>query len=132
MAARYFTLEEANAALDEVRPLAESMVSHAGALARARAHQEQLASHIAGNGGDIAPTDLAEAQDAVEREANALADAIERIQARGVQVKDVETGLLDFPARVDVLLCWHLGEDDIRFWHSPEDGFAGRKPLPYE
>jgi hypothetical protein len=132
MSVRFFTPDEANAALTRVRPLAESMVAHATALEQARAHQEELASHIQGNGGDIAPADLAEAQDAVEREANALADAIERIQAQGVQVKDVGSGLLDFPARDDVLLCWHVGEDEIAYWHGPDDGFAGRKPLPYE
>jgi hypothetical protein len=132
MAVRYFTAEQANAALAQVRPLAERMVEHAALLAGARERQEELATHIAGNGGDIAPADLAEAEDAVEREANALADAIERIQAAGAQVKDIERGLLDFPAREDVLLCWHLGEDEIGYWHSPEDGFAGRKPLPFE
>jgi hypothetical protein len=132
MAGRYFTAEEANAALEQVRPLAERMVEHAALLAQARERQEELATHIAGNGGDIAPADLAEAEDAVEREANALADAIDRIQAAGAQVKDIATGLLDFPAREDVLLCWHLGEDEIAYWHSPEDGFAGRKPLPFE
>lgn len=132
MAPRYFTAEQANAVLAEVRPLAEQMVEHAGQLAEARRRQEELATHIAGNGGDIAPADLADAEDAVEREANALADAIERIQAAGAQVKDIERGLLDFPARADVLLCWHLGEDEVGYWHSPEDGFAGRKPLPFE
>jgi hypothetical protein len=132
MPERYFTPDEANAALEEVRPLAEAMVEHARSLGEARAQQNELDSHISGNGGDIAPTDLAEAQDALEREANALADAIERLQALGVQIKDVERGLLDFPARDDVLLCWHVGEGEIGFWHSPEDGFAGRKPLPYE
>ncbi len=132
MAARFFTPDEANAALAQVRPLVESMVEHARALAAARSEREQLDVHISGNGGDIAPIDLAAASDAVEREANALADAIERIQALGVQVKDLERGLVDFPARDDVLLCWHLGEGEIRYWHGPEEGFAGRKPLPYE
>jgi hypothetical protein len=50
----------------------------------------------------------------------------------GVQVKDLEQGLLDFPSVMDgqtVLLCWKLGEKEIGFWHTPEDGFAGRKPL---
>jgi hypothetical protein len=132
MAARYFTPDEANAALAQVRPLAEAMVEHAVALGAARAHQEELNGHITGNGGDIAPSDLAEAQDAIEREANALSDAIEQLQALGVQIKDIERGLVDFPASDDVLLCWHVGEGDIGFWHGPEDGFAGRKPLPYE
>jgi hypothetical protein len=55
-----------------------------------------------------------------------------RFTAEGVQVKDMDRGLIDFPAQVegqDALLCWHVGEERIAFWHSPEEGFAGRKPL---
>ena len=51
----------------------------------------------------------------------------------GIQVKDVDRGLIDFPAVIDgqdALLCWQLGEPRIAYWHTPEDGFAGRRPLP--
>lgn len=59
-------------------------------------------------------------------------DALAEMEAIGVQVKDLDKGLLDFPCLIDgrtVLLCWKLGEKEIGFWHSIEDGFAGRKPL---
>jgi hypothetical protein len=59
-------------------------------------------------------------------------DTLGEIEEIGVQVKDLEQGLLDFPSVMDgktVLLCWKLGEKEIGYWHSPEDGFAGRKPL---
>jgi hypothetical protein len=59
-------------------------------------------------------------------------DTLAEINAIGVQVKDLDKGLLDFPSVLDgksVLLCWKLGEKEIGYWHSPEDGFAGRKPL---
>jgi hypothetical protein len=59
-------------------------------------------------------------------------DTLLEIDEIGVQVKDLEKGLLDFPCVVDgqtVLLCWKLGEKEIGFWHTTEDGFAGRKPL---
>ena len=59
-------------------------------------------------------------------------DAISEIDAIGVQVKDLEIGLLDFPCQVGeetVLLCWKMGEADINFWHTLESGFAGRQPL---
>jgi hypothetical protein len=59
-------------------------------------------------------------------------DTLAEIDAIGVQVKDLDKGLLDFPSVLDgksVLLCWKLGEKEIGYWHSPEDGFAGRKPL---
>jgi hypothetical protein len=59
-------------------------------------------------------------------------DAIAEINAIGVQVKDLDIGLLDFPCKVDdeiVLLCWKLGETSITHWHGTEEGFAGRKPV---
>ncbi len=59
-------------------------------------------------------------------------DTLDEIDAIGVQVKDIDTGLLDFPCKVDgeiVLLCWKYGEDAITHWHSVEEGFRGRKPI---
>jgi hypothetical protein len=129
---RRFTPAEANAELVHVRPLVESMVAHRRAHAEALARQEALESRIRGNGGGIPPAVLADAAAEVEREARSLARAIDVIAERGVEVKDVDEGLIDFPAvRRDetVLLCWKLGEDAIRFWHRAEDGFAGRRPI---
>jgi len=61
-------------------------------------------------------------------------DALAEIEAKGIVLRDAERGLIDFPARHpggrEVLLCWQLGEDDLAWWHLPEDGFAGRRPLP--
>lgn len=135
MPPRYFTPEEANAALEEVRPAAERMVERTRALEAARARQADLAAHISGNGGAIAPADIAEAQAAVEREAHGVAECIERLQELGCQVKDLETGLLDFPALHEgrqVLLCWRVDEEAVEHWHGPEDGFSGRRPLPFD
>jgi len=59
--------------------------------------------------------------------------ALKEVEEIGAQVKDIPTGLVDFPARLfgkDVLLCWRLGEAQVRFWHDLESGFAGRQPLP--
>ena len=59
-------------------------------------------------------------------------DTLAEIEAIGVQVQDLDEGLLDFPCVVDgtiVMLCWKLGEESIMHWHSAEDGFAGRKPI---
>ena len=61
-----------------------------------------------------------------------IRDALEKIHATGCIVKDLEVGLLDFPARIDgeeVYLCWRLGEDRIRFYHRQDEGFSGRKPI---
>lgn len=59
-------------------------------------------------------------------------DAMDEIDATGVQVKDLDIGLLDFPCEVEgqtVLLCWKLGEKAITHWHGVSEGFAGRKPI---
>ena len=132
MPQRLFTLEEAGEALEEVRPLAEQMVEHRRALAEAMERQEQLQARIGGNGGLLSPADLVEAQEEVEREAAGVAICIERINRAGAIVKDLDAGLVDFPSLRDgeeVLLCWRVGEDEIGWWHRPEDGFAGRRPL---
>jgi hypothetical protein len=132
---RHFTPDEANDALVEVRPLVEEMVERRQAHVAALERQEELEHRIKGNGGGIPPATLAESAALVDREARELARAIDAIVERGAQVKDVDEGLIDFPAlRGDetVLLCWRLGEDEIEYWHRVEDGFAGRRPLPLE
>ena len=132
---RHFTPEEANDALVEVRPLVEQMVAHRRAHVEALERQEELEGRIRGNGGGIPPATLAEASAEVETEARELARAIDEIAEHGVEVKDIDVGLVDFPALrhgETVLLCWQLGEDEIRYWHTVEDGFAGRQELPLE
>ena len=132
---RHFTPEEANEALAEVRPLVESMVAHRRAHVDALARQEELEGHIRGNGGGIPPAELAEAAAEIEREARELAGVVDDLTALGVEVKDADEGLVDFPAlRGDetVLLCWKLGEDEIGYWHTIDGGFAGRRPLPFD
>ena len=132
---RHFTPEEANAALAEVRPLVEEMVERRRAHAAALERQEELEGHIRGNGGGIPPATLAEAAAEIERIARELARIVDEIGEYGAEVKDLDEGLIDFPALrrgETVLLCWKLGEDEIRYWHGLEDGFAGRRPLPLE
>ena len=67
-----------------------------------------------------------------ERSLQEARDTLAELEEIGVQVKDLEKGLLDFPSMMDgqeILLCWKLGESEIGFWHTAEEGFAGRKPL---
>jgi hypothetical protein len=132
---RYFTSEEANAALAEVGPLVERMVAHRRAHVEALTRQEELEGRIRGNGGGIPPATLAAAAGEIESEARELARVIDEIVGCGAQVKDIDEGLIDFPALSGgetVLLCWKLGEDEIRYWHTLEDGFAGRRELPLD
>jgi hypothetical protein len=132
---RLFTVEEANETLAAVRPLAERLVV-VGELLRARqADAVALAAKVAGNGGAAAQVlALREAERQAAEHARELAALVEELHALGVQVKDVQFGLVDFPADragETVLLCWRVGEDAIRFWHGLEEGYAGRKPLPF-
>ena len=132
---RHFTPEEANAALPGVRLLVERMVEHRRAHVEALERQEELEGRIRGNGGGIPPAQLADTAAEVERHARELARAVDDIVGLGVEVKDLDEGLVDFPALhrgETVLLCWQLGEDEIGYWHSVEAGFAGRRPLPLD
>ena len=127
-----FTLEEANAALTELRPIVERMVQHRRDLTAAQTRQAELVTRIAGNGGDMVPSDLHDLAETIQREVDAISDCAEQINQVGAQVKSLEEGLLDFPAKrgeQDVLLCWKLGEDEIRFWHGTDEGFSARKRL---
>ena len=132
---RHFTPEEANAELEHVGPLVELLVAtrqeHMAALER----QEELEQKIKGNGGGIPPAELASATAEVDGVARRLAQLVDEITSHGAQVKDLDSGLIDFPARhhgETVLLCWQLGEDEIAWWHREDDGFAGRRPLPLD
>ena len=129
---RTFTLEEANAAVEELRPIVQRMVEHRRNLLAAQHRQTELLTRIAGNGGDMQPSDLREIAGAIQAEADAIADCAEQITAAGAQIKSLEEGLLDFPSLRDdeeVLLCWKLGEEQIGYWHGTDEGFAGRRPL---
>lgn len=133
MTERFFTVDEANEALAGVRPLAERMVAHRRAQAAAAAGRARVSGRIAGNGGGEAAREAASAQAELDREAEAVARCVEELTGLGVQVKDLDRGLVDFPAiRGDevVLLCWHVGEDEIAYWHGEHEGFAGRRALP--
>lgn len=132
---RHFTPDEANAALEHVRPLVEQLVAQRAEHVAALERQEELERKIRGNGGGIPPAQLAEATAEVEAVARRLAKLVDEINAHGAEVKDIDTGLIDFPALRNgetVLLCWRLGEDEIGFWHGTDDGFAGRRPLPLD
>ena len=135
MADRYFTAAEANELLPEVRPLVERMVAHRRSLALATVRHARIAATIASNGGGVRPHEVDRLQERIEAEAAEIVACVEALQALGVLVKDLDEGLVDFPALrgdEEVLLCWRLGEDEVAFWHSIEDGFAGRRPLPLE
>jgi hypothetical protein len=132
---RYFTPAEANELLTDVRSLAERMVAHRRGLAVATVRHARIAGKIAGNGGGVRPHEVDELQGTIDAEAAEVMACVEELQALGVVVKDLDEGLVDFPAlrgEEEILLCWRLGEDEVGFWHPADEGFAGRRPLPIE
>jgi len=130
-----FTPEEANAALGEIRPLVEELVAHRTEQRRLEGLRLELATKIAGNGGAIDAQAVGEAEQAEHRERVGIARCVNAIHTRGAIVKDLDEGLVDFPALregEEILLCWRLGEDEVAYWHGLEEGFAGRKRLDLE
>lgn len=122
---RYFSLDEANAALKTLRPLVGEMLAIRQELLFIQPDVERILRKAQGNGGGRVAS---QAVAYFER----LEELIGRIQEMGVELKDINSGLLDFPAMRDgreVYLCWRYGEEEIRFWHEIDAGFAGRQPL---
>ena len=134
MAERSFTPDEANNALPEVRTVAERLVTVRTRMRELERTQGELVTAIGGNGGGYAATDLNEAQSELGGLTEAAIACVERLEELGVVLKDLDLGLLDFPSLRNgeaVLLCWHVGEDAVEFWHGQEDGYAGRKPIDW-
>jgi hypothetical protein len=129
---RHFTLAEARAALEELRPVAERMVELHTALAAAVGRLRELRAKVAGNGGGLDRRALSRADAEAEQLTAAVEACVARIQDAGAQVKDPALGLLDFPSLRrgrEILLCWHVGEAELAFWHGLDEGYAGRKPV---
>jgi len=116
---RVWTVEAANAALPRVREVLERIRER---VAAARQEREGAAERVEGNGH--APAVKA---------GRGLRAAVEELTDQGIVLRDVDAGLVDFPARLadgrEYLLCWVLGESEVAFWHWPDAGFAGRRPL---
>lgn len=122
---RVFTLEEANRLLESLRPVVARMVEARDRILSLRPGLEPMMEKSGGNGGGRSASEILEALDSIRR-------AIESIQAQGVLVKDVNTGLIDFPSHREgrlVFLCWRHGEDQIAYWHELDSGFAGRQSI---
>jgi hypothetical protein len=130
---KIFTLDEAQSLL----PVLESLLKRAMEDKRSAQTVESgltgLAQRIYLSGGmKVNTTEVAKQRSEMEDHLKRVRESIAEIDAIGVQVKDLDAGLLDFPCRVDdqvVLLCWRMGEPAIEHWHTVEAGFQGRQPL---
>ncbi|MGI9145885.1 MAG: DUF2203 domain-containing protein [Chloroflexota bacterium] len=130
---RTFTREEAEVLLPEVdRLLGEAQILSQN-LTRAERDAETAERKVRAN-GKVQPQATGDSPEAARRAvARQLALRVERIQQMGIVVRDVQSGLIDFPSVRDdrvVQLCWRRGEPlELRWWHEVEAGFAGRQPL---
>ncbi len=125
-----FRLDEANALVPRLQILMERL--QRGAL---RLHDEMsdLARTTGVEVAALTPEELLRQRPAARVLVEELDAVVQEIEASGAHLKDVQLGLVDFPAEMGgdvVYLCWQFGEPEIGFWHRMEDGFAGRKPLP--
>jgi hypothetical protein len=127
---KLFRLEEANAFVPRLQIQMERLQRSALRLhdemsALARETGQELAS--------LTPEDLLRQRPAARLLVEELDDIVHEIEASGAHLKDIQLGLVDFPAERDgqvIYLCWQFGEPEVAFWHEVEGGFAGRQPLP--
>ena len=130
---RLFTLTEAERTRREVEPVLVEAIELRKKLAPLVEELGAISARIQWVGGSVVPYEkTARMRFEHDKLAESLKASLERIQSTGCLIKDLDTGLLDFPAIInneEVYLCWRLGEERIRFWHRQNEGFAGRKPL---
>jgi hypothetical protein len=122
MAEREFTVEEANALLPAIR---ESLERIRAARQVVLDGGERIRRNAPTNGGGREGKEYWEALATLRRDVESLND-------QGVILRDPESGLIDFPSRREdrqVFLCWQVGEASVAFWHGPEGGFSGRRPI---
>jgi len=133
MADRTFTLQEAQTLLPVLESLLRTAIDGRKFIESVDNEFQELAHRVFLSGGlFINIVSLARRKAEREKTVQRVKDAVAEIDAIGVQVKDLDIGLLDFPCEVDgrtVLLCWKLGEKEITHWHGVSEGFAGRKPI---
>ncbi len=131
--ARYFNFEQASGLLPEVERLLRAAVEARARYAEAETTLEALRQRIQTMGGvSVDREGVGHLQESRGRAAESLQAALQDLSELGVQVKDLHTGLVDFPTLYrgqEALLCWKLGEDSIAYWHGVNDGFQGRKRI---
>ncbi len=126
---RLFTLAEANAMLATVRPLLEGLAEAKRGLDAVHNQLLRISPKMRENGHRLEALGL---EDQMERLVDRLSRGIRDLELMGVEIKDLDSGLIDFPSlyhgRV-IYLCWRLGESEIAYWHEITTGFAGRRSV---
>ena len=126
---RFYDIDSANARLADLRPVLEQLKADRDAVAEA---QSELVRFSQSNGDPRHSAGVQERQERVRELVRRMRHAVARIEDWDVTLRDIETGLVDFPALATgrpIWLCWRFGEDEIGWWHEQSTGFDGRKPL---
>jgi hypothetical protein len=121
---RHFTREEANALLPQLTTLLSQLRDAKDELTDTEAH-EALSEAAPTNGGGEEGRQVGVAFLEVRR-------LLETVEQAGIVLRDIDRGLVDFPALLDgreIYLCWEAGEDEVAYWHELEGGYGGREPL---
>lgn len=128
---RHFTVDEANALIPTLTPVLEDLREVRLRMLRAMAEVRRFSARAAQNGhGEN--TGVFDRENDLERIQENLRDHLRYLEGLGIELKDVEEGIVDFPTRMygrDVYLCWRLGEERVSHWHDRDSGFAGRQQL---
>ena len=128
-----FTLDEAEALLPILESLLRTSIEGKKVIESLEEEYNEFRHRIFLNGGmSIDIREAARKRATYDKTVQQVRDAVAEIHAIGVQVKDLDIGLLDFPCELDgevILLCWKYGEKGISWYHSIDSGFAGRKPI---
>ncbi len=123
--AEYFNLEKANQVVVQIRPMIAELLELRSEITEKQPQAWPMIEKAAGNGGGKVASELVLSFNRIEK-------LVRAIQMTGAILKDINSGLVDFPALREgreVYLCWRYGEPDIQFWHDIEAGFAGRQPI---
>ena len=130
---RYFTLQEAESTIPVVKGCLESAIDAKARIAAIDSEMQELSSRICMLGGiEVNPDHVARRKLQRVSLMQSIEADVKKIQRSGCLVKDLDMGLLDFPALlngVEVYLCWKLGETRIEWWHSTKDGYSGRRRI---
>jgi hypothetical protein len=127
--ARYFGIDEANELLAVARPVLQELSDDRERVAEA---QSVLQRERENNGSAEHAEELAQREHEIREVVQRMQRAVSQIDAWGITLRDISSGLIDFPALANgrpIWLCWRLGEDDIGWWHETNVGFDGRQPL---
>jgi hypothetical protein len=122
---RLFDVQEAERMLPLIRVIVKGMMDD-------HAERQSLLDRLEGSSDELSPREVRALRTEIDTLTEKLADAARELEVLGVEFKGIDLGLVDFPTTIDgelAYLCWSYGEDRIAFWHSPDGGYAGRRPL---